>query len=85
MSPKEKKYTERIAVFFTKEQLEQVRAELAQAFARLSAEQLAAGPGFLGSVQLYKAQPLPAPSFPISPPCKEHRAEQIRSPSKAKP
>ena len=27
MSPKEKKYTERIAVFFTKEQLEQVRAE----------------------------------------------------------
>jgi predicted DNA binding CopG/RHH family protein len=27
MSPKERKYTERIAVFFTKEQLEQVRAE----------------------------------------------------------
>ena len=27
MSPKEKKYTERIAVFFTKEQLEQVKAE----------------------------------------------------------
>ena len=27
MSPKEKKYTERIGVFFTKEQLEQVRAE----------------------------------------------------------
>ena len=27
MSPKEKKYTERIVVFFTKEQLEQVRAE----------------------------------------------------------
>ena len=27
MSPKEKKYTERITVFFTKEQLEQVRAE----------------------------------------------------------
>lgn len=27
MSPKEKKYTERIAVFFTKEQLKHVRAE----------------------------------------------------------
>ena len=27
MSPKEKKYTERIGVFFTKEQLEQIRAE----------------------------------------------------------
>jgi len=27
MSPKEKKYTERIAVFFTKEQLEQVKTE----------------------------------------------------------
>ena len=27
MSPKEKKYTERVGVFFTKEQLEQVKAE----------------------------------------------------------
>ena len=27
MSPKEKKFTERIAVFFTKEQLDQIRAE----------------------------------------------------------